>query len=219
MTSVGIEWALRGEKVLIHGRVDTRMRDYLIDAYARVGDHAEATQLAYDAFDSQRLPKRYDALRERASELDAWSEWRERALATVNEDLNAPVVTFADEQRTLRGSTTLARLLLHEGDAEGAWSIACQHGAANDVLLDLANARRNAHPLDAARIYARQIENSFQISRKKRAYQEAVSWLERARDQYERADALNEFATLITDIRAEHRQKRNFTALLDARRW
>jgi len=124
----GIEWALRGWDVTLHGRHDDRIRDYLVDAYARVGDHAQAIQLAFDAFDGQKLPQRYDVLRERAAALHAWPEWRERALALVREDLDAPSDTAADANRRLRASTTLARLYLHEDDVDTAWSIATEKG-------------------------------------------------------------------------------------------
>src|SRR6202035_2800597 len=76
-----------------------------------------------------------------------------------------------------RGVSELVRVLLWEGNLDGAWRAANEGGCTRDLWLELAERRRGEHPGDALEVYRHHVEDV--IARKdKRAYAEAAELID-----------------------------------------
>lgn len=115
-------------------------------------------------------------------------------------------------------ATTLAEILLYEGEADDAWAAAVAHGCDERTWMTLARARESTHPLDAVPIHERAV--AAQIDTKKNGgYRAAVDLLARIRTLTAKAGEPQRFANLLASITAEHGRKRNLMALIDKKRW
>jgi uncharacterized Zn finger protein len=112
----------------------------------------------------------------------------------------------------------LVTVLLWEDDAEAAWEEATAGGCSDQLWMELASRRENAHPADALPIYQRAVEET--VGRKNNhAYEEGVRLLrkvERLMDHLGRSD---DFQTYVATVRSAHKPKRNVMKLLDQADW
>lgn len=83
------------------------------------------------------------------------------------------------------------------------------------MWLQLAERREAAHPADALRVYQERLAPTIARGGQ-HAYQEAIALLTRIQAMFERLGRKDEFGPYRAEIRAAHRQKRNFLRLLDA---
>jgi len=115
-------------------------------------------------------------------------------------------------------NTTLVEIYLWEKDVESAWKEAQAGGCRQDLWMTLAAARENDHPEDALGIYQAAVEPLIQF-KSNDAYQRAVDLLRKVNELMVRLDRRDEFDRLLLSLRAAHKPKRNFMALLNSARW
>lgn len=105
-------------------------------------------------------------------------------------------------------------LYLAEDDIASAWALA------EDKPLTLATWRHFApriedtRPESALRAY-RAMTEAAAAQTSKQGYAEACDWLRRMQPLHERLGSLDDFARYLVRLRATHRAKRSFMALLD----
>jgi uncharacterized Zn finger protein len=171
----------------------------------------DAPALAERDFDAQPSRETYRRLREQA---DGWPGRRERALDRLR---------AADDEAARRsagwlqpaGRTEVVGALLDEGDVEGAWREAREHGCAPDLWLEVAARREGDHPAEALAAYQEAIERTLG-RRTGEAHREAIGLLRRIRELMARLDRQSDFAGYLASVREAHATKRSFIRLLDA---
>jgi uncharacterized Zn finger protein len=84
--------------------------------------------------------------------------------------------------------------------------------------MALAAKRAKKHPDDVLSVYQTQIEPTLQ-QKNNFAYREAVGLLRKIRVLMRRLGREEDFAPYLASLRAAHKPKRNFMALLDRARW
>ncbi|MGH2968961.1 MAG: hypothetical protein ACRDK0_07840 [Solirubrobacteraceae bacterium] len=106
------------------------------------------------------------------------------------------------------------RVLLWEGDPDGAWNAAGEGGCTPQLWLELADRRREHHPEDALPVYRRHVEDVI-AHKDKRAYQQAVELInETIRALFSECGRAEDFAAYLDEIRATHKPKRNLMKLM-----
>ncbi len=216
---LALEWAERGLLAFPEG-TDWSLREFVAEAYHRLGRHAEAIELVWQAFqDDPRLPM-YEQLADHAKRANCWPPYRDRALAF----LRALIFPQASEHPAPdrghgRGDhSVLVRILLWEKNEEAAWSEAQTGGCSDDLWMQLARVREEAHPEDAIPIYRARVEPLLKM-RGNDAYTQAIHWLEKIRRLSIRLNRQQVFQRDLADLRAAHKAKRNFVKPLDAQAW
>ena len=180
--------------------------------------------LVWAEFTEQPNREHYGQLEASAAVADAWPEWHIRALAharSLIEDRSGergPDPLAAWQERPARpDASTLVDLLLADGDVAEAWSAASAHGCRRSLWLDLARAREADHPLDAVPIYQREVEHQIATKRND-GYRQAVVLVRGIGRLLDTAGRSADIPPYIADLRARHRQKRNFITALDGGR-
>jgi uncharacterized Zn finger protein len=217
-----IEWAERGLEE--HGGdnavrgPDPRLRARLAESCAAAGRHEDALEAAWDRYCDSPTLVHYRDLRPFAERLGQWERRRERAHGVLRErarrrrESNGPMSYFP---RRDADHSELVRILLWEGEPDAAWAAAQDGGCEEQLWLELAAAREDAHPADSATVYKQWIEPT--IERKDKAsYADAIALIERAGSALDRLGRAGELDELVDDVRARHRRKRNLIALMDA---
>lgn len=194
------------------------LRDFLARILRSQGNDAEAVELYWQGFETTPSLSSYRRLLKESD--SAAAAWSERCLETLR--IRVAEERPGDEGRRShivpRPAQALIDILMYEGDVEGAWTVATEHGCDNDTWMTLARARETTHPLDSIAVYEREV--LVLIDRKKNhAYRAAVDLLERIRVLADRAGQPERFAALLERVRTEHRAKRNLKALLDDKSW
>jgi uncharacterized Zn finger protein len=212
-----IVWGERGLEAFFGERADSRLQTFLAESYAARGDHAQALEIAWDRFVDQPGLDSYRELKPYAERVDEWPRRRERALGLLRKRAKE-----AREEASRRGfgwlrggdHSELVKILLWEGELEGAWREAETGGCDESLWLELAGRRKESHPEDALRIYRERIEPT--IARKtKRDYADAVGLIEEVGGLLQRLGRERELPALVDEVRAAHARKRNLVALLD----
>ena len=183
--------------------------------------HDEALALIWADFtDSPDLPQ-YQRLKTHADRIGRWPEWREKAL-TFTRDAIAKAQRGMGKTRLVWGAPVdhsgLVRVFLWEKDVDAAWREAREGGCSSPLWLELAAKRETDHPEDALPIYQGQIEPTL-AQKHNQAYREAVGLLRRIGVLMGRLGRGAEFAAYLASVRAVHKPKRNFIALLDGTKW
>jgi len=113
-----------------------------------------------------------------------------------------------------RHGFTLAQILRDERDWEGSYEAMAQSVSDAEPLLDAARWLRDPAPNRARELYALAIEDL--ISKKnKRGYKAAAKAVVEAKPCFA-AVSTDSFDSYVAELKARHRQKRNFMAALDA---
>lgn len=219
-----LAWAERGLDIdheIEHMRHDTRVDDFVLERYVADGRSDEAMSLLWRRLDDAPLAERYERMKRWAERLGEWDRHHGDALDTVR--------THADRRAEHGEPNALIRNLglrgpnqdpviqahLIDGDLDQAWDVAREHGGSVLTLRALADASRTERPLDAAKVYQREIGEL--IDRKtSHAYEDAVTRIDDVRNLYLLADRHELFEEFIHGVRSEHAAKRKFIALLDA---
>jgi uncharacterized Zn finger protein len=216
-----VGWARRGlDEFVGRPRQNGPLRELLADMLRDRGDATAAVELFWKAFDTHPSLESYRRLLAEADIVDARTAWQDRAVNALRDKVTQ---RLPDDQRhrsivTTTPASALIQILLYEGDGEGAWKAAIEHGCEQPLWLTLARAREAAHPLDAIPIYER--EAFAQIDTKKNGgYRAAVDYLARIRKLAGGAGRPERFDELLADVRVKHKPKRNLMALLDQRGW
>lgn len=203
-----ISWAERGRKAFPHD-LDGRVVEFLIEAYHRAKRDEDAIALAWEYFARHPGLEAYKRLAKCAGRSKAWKAWREKALAHIRAALKHADRGLGMLCWSEGGSTLLVEIFLHEGDSDAALVEARSGGCNPTVWMQLARARENDHPADAATIYRESIESV--INRKhNQAYDEAADLAVKIKALMVRGGQAEEFGGWLEALRAEHKAKRNF---------
>ncbi len=214
-----LEWAEHGVAAF-PTQTDQRLREFLANGYHRLGRHGEAMQLIWRRFEETPFLWAYQELHRHAELIDAWEQWRDRALAELRSSLasgGAPAgagLGWAGR----RDHSELVRVFLWEQEFELAWQEAQTGRCEAGLWLELAKTREKDHPADAVAVYQQQVEPIIQQTNND-AYQEAVVLLGRIRRLMGRIGQTADFPSYLATIRARHRAKRNLMKLIEGKGW
>jgi hypothetical protein len=211
-----LAWAERGRKVFPRD-LDSRLVDFLADAYHREKRDAEAIALAWEHFIGHPRLDAYLRLAKCAGRAKAWKTWREKALAHIRTELNRPDRKGGAWHWTGAGHTLLVEIYLHEGDSDAALAEAKAGGCTGGAWMQLAQAREKNHPQDAAAIYRNSIERIID-HKNNRAYDEAAGLAGRIKALMQHAGQKEEFAAWLEALRLKHKAKRNFMQRIEGLR-
>ena len=217
-----LDWAERGLRAFPDEQRDPRLRAFVADAYHDRVRHDEAMALIWETFaDGPRL-ETYCELEKHGRRSEQWPAWRDKALdlirARIGDGEAAPANPRAWPVPAGRDHSCLVEIFLHEGDVDAAWREAEMGGCSRGLWLKLAKCREKSHPADAVRIYEDHIAALLRNTGN-RVYEETVRTLEKIRKVLADYGQDAEFRSLLTEIRATHRRKRNLMTMLDARGW
>jgi len=219
-----LAWAERGLDIdheIEHMRHDTRVDDFVLERYVAHGRSDEAMSLLLRRLTDAPLAEPYARMKRWAERLGEWDHHHGDALDTVRTqaDLRAKEAEPNAILRSigLRGPDHDPVIQVHliDGDLDQAWDVAREHGGSVMTWRALADASRTERPLDAAKVYEREIGEL--IGRKtSRTYEDAVTRIEDVRNLYLLADRQESFDEFILGVRSEHASKRKFISMLDA---
>ena len=216
------DWAERGWRSFSGTQRDERLRDFIADAYQGRGRREEAMTLIWEAFEESPDFRTYRQLEQHGRHARQWPIWREKALDLIRERIADKTAEPPGHRLWMRAPfrdhSLLVEIFLHEGDLEAAWREAGTGGCSEGLWLALAKCREKTHPEDSVRIYREHV-GSLLRNTGDSVYQEAVGTLEKIRTLLVRSDKEAAFPTLLTEIRATHRRKRNLMKLLDKKGW
>lgn len=117
------------------------------------------------------------------------------------------------ERSVVAGGALAVHFALHDGDVERAWDLADSYGA-GWAWRELADATADSDPARVLPLYRGALAEALRYA-DKRSYNDAADLLTQMRDLYERAGRPEVFAALVEDIRATHKRRTSFIAILD----
>ena len=120
-----------------------------------------------------------------------------------------------NELPSAANGTLLVELCLWENDVDAAWRESEALGCNADLLMQLARLREGAHPTDAIRVYQNEIARVL-LTTEKRAYRTAVRLLRKVKRAMKRAERATEFPPYVAGLRATHKRRPSFVAMLEA---
>ena len=154
-------------------RPDPRLRSFLIDEYRRRGLAADALEHSLQGFSERATLESYRELATDAKALGGVGRATPMGALAASQPRIRPTsarATLVPARARLLG---LVRVLLWEGDRDGAWRAATEGGCTPQLWLELAELRRAEHPQDALEVYRRHVEQVI-AGKDKRAYAEAA---------------------------------------------
>lgn len=211
-----LAWAERGRKAFPRD-LDSRLVDFLAGAYHREKRDDEAIALAWEHFTAQPRLDAYLRLAKCAGRARAWKPWREKALSHLRAELKRADRGGGAWHWTRAGHTLLVEIFLHEGDSDAALAEAQSGGCTESAWTQLARAREQDHPQDAAAIYRNSIERIIG-HKHNRAYDEAAKLAGKIKALMARAGQDKEFSAWLDELRAKHKAKRNFMQRIEGLR-
>jgi uncharacterized Zn finger protein len=217
---VAIQWAERGLRAFPK-HPDSRLREFLAEEYQSTKRHDEAMAIMWAEFADACTLEQYQVLKRHAERAHAWPVWREKALALLREKA---ATTRAAARRAGWGwdgqadGSELVRIFLWEKDVDNAWREAKTGGCSAELWMTLAAKREKVHPEDALGVYQARIEPTLQ-QKNNLAYREGIGLLRKIRVLMRRLGREADFMPYLASIRAAHKPKRNFTAMLDRATW
>jgi len=211
-----LAWAERGHKAFAQ-KPDSRLVDFLADAYRREKRDAEAIALAWAYFATHLRLDAYQRLARCAGRAKAWKTWRAKALAHIRAELKRPDRKTGPWDGSAAGRTLLVEIFLHEGDSDAALAEANAGGCTEGAWMQLAQAREKDHPADAAAIYRRFIDGTISRANNS-AYDEAAELAGRIKVLMQRAKQAREFGEWLAALRVKHKAKRNFMQRIEGLR-
>ena len=211
-----IGWAEDGRSAF-GDKADRRLSELLVRLYHDSGRHAQAADLQWDLFAQRPSLQTFARLKHSADQLQQWPDWRQRAVALINERITRAMTDRDPGRRRFdpfADKSLLVEILLWEGDADAAWAEACDGDCDTGLWLKLAEQREAAHPRDAVTVYRKLVPDLVNQTNN-RAYAEATQLVTRIGKLQRSLGAKDEFASYIESLRDEFKRKRNFMGMLD----
>ena len=208
-------------------RQSDKLREFLSRRLDARGEHAAAVDLFWQAFAADPTLDRYRQLGDKAPGHD----WLERCIGELRSKLareprppsdwppsacNSPPTRA--KPPVPHAATVLVEILLFEGHSGAAWDAAAEFGCGPALRLTLARVREQTHPLDAIAVYEAEALSIIGLKRPD-LYRGAVDLMERIRRLANSAGEPERFATLLEQVRTEHKLKRRLMADIDERDW
>ncbi len=211
-----IGWAEDGRSAF-GDKADRRLSELLVRLYHDSGRHAQAADLQWDLFAEWPSLQTFARLKHSTDQLQQWPDWRQRAVALINERITRAMTDRGPGRRRFdpfADKSLLVEILLWEGDADAAWAEACDGDCDTGLWLKLAEQREAAHPRDAVTVYRKLVPDLVNQTNN-RAYAEATRLVTRIGKLQRSLGAKDEFASYIENLRDEFKRKRNFMGMLD----
>jgi len=210
-----LSWAERGLQAFAE-RPDSRLRDFLVDAYLKQQRSDEALQLTWVQFEERPALEAYKKLQRVAGKLGIWPEQRERALNRVEEAIASRAAKISHWQKKAAQPNYSLRLeiALWEKDLDAAWTAAQRGLCDRDLLVDLAGKLDASRPDDAIQLYRRVVPTIVEQTNNA-AYEEGITLVKKVGKILKREDKSEEFNAYLTELRIRFKPKRNFIKLLD----
>lgn len=222
-----LAWAERGLEAKAqmppHLRHDYRVDDFVVERYLGAGRIDDLLEVVRSRFGESADVGSFGRLRQWAQRAERWGDERVAAFSLLRErsvQRAAEAVSASGRaQARWRAAPTsppyedLIAALLLDGATDEAWTEASEHGCTQHLWLQLAAAVEGDRPLDAARVYEREIENL--IDRKQtHTYESAAERIGHIRDLYLAASDLAGFDGYLEELRRRHKTKVKFQKIL-----
>ena len=226
-----LDWAERGLRAFPQNIAQHPCGDlvvFLINEYQRRAQHDKAVALAWDTHEKSPNLTTHQRLKQtiHAAKQD-WPAWRDRALATLKNNLDAgiaktparqPGALFAPRafSQPQNDYSELVRALLFEQLIEPAWQAAGAKGCNQKLWLELADKRATTHPADSIPVYLRCAEDAIlRRNDDRHPYETAVAMLQKARTLHLLLNQAAQWDAIIASFRQKHARKRNFIKLAE----
>jgi tetratricopeptide (TPR) repeat protein len=209
-----LDWAERGLKAFPKTD-DMRLLEFIADEYHRRKHPDEALALIWRPFEADPALADYQRLKQHADRAGVWPRWRECAQAGLRRRIAAETggkSGRADPWGRHSARATLVQVFLWEENPEAAWEAGHGHPLGRNLTLELAAAREKTHPADVIPIYLQEA-GTLIAQTGKRAYEEAIGHLKKAKALHLRLGLTDEWGSVIVRFREQHKAKRNFIAL------
>ncbi|CAK0771704.1 SWIM-type domain-containing protein [Gammaproteobacteria bacterium] len=216
-----LNWAEQGWKSFSGARRDTRLREFLVNAYHDLKRHDEAMALAWESFSEQINIESYQKLRQHANRANQGDFWRKKALSLVRNRIQSGIngkQTNIYSVQKFSDHSVLVEIFLWEDEIDQAWKEAQAGGCSQGLWLNLAVRREKNHPEDSLKIYKDQIESNINLTHDQ-AYQTAITLLRKVEKLQSIVGRSEEFRNQIEALRIKFKRKRNFIKLLDKESW
>ena len=212
-----LSWAERGSSTFPNGADSAGLRDFLVTAYHRVSRHDEAIALVWNQFAESQSVEHFRLLKSHAELASgSWTPWRDRALTLTRENLAAQHTLYRERGWTGGPDhSLLVEFLVSDEAIEDAWAEAKAGGCRPELWLQLADRRVKTHPIESLQIYQQRLEPII-AQGGARAYKEAIEMLTRISTLLDEMGRTADYDLFRAEVRATHRQRRNFVKLLDA---
>ncbi|MFB9433137.1 hypothetical protein [Streptoalloteichus tenebrarius] len=205
-----LRWVERGLAATRGRGAAARLVDLAVDECLRQGWAERALGLLRTAFQRRPGLDTYLRLRAVAEPLDRWP--RERAaLAAALEWTDTPAAGGEPTRADLERGSALVRILLWEGDHEGAWRVAQERGCDEDTWSVLAHGRADTHPEQALTVYRRLVER--RLAEPRAATEQVPELLDQLRVVADRSGRPDDFTHYLDEVKTRHAADRE---LLDA---
>ncbi|NQT93805.1 MAG: hypothetical protein HQ559_13685, partial [Lentisphaerae bacterium] len=215
------QWAEQGVRAFLANHRDTRLCEFLAEAYVHDKRPEDAVSVTWETFELSPILGRYQHLQKYAKKAKAWPEWREKALKHVRQDI-AQQKKVSGRPRShwdhAPDHSLLVEIFLWEKDVEAAWTEAQGGGCSESLWLELAKARELDHPEDAVPIYRRQIEPLLG-QKNNHSYEQAVDYFGRIHTLMVGMGKESEFKQDLLAIKTEWKRLRNFIKYVERKPW
>ena len=202
-----LEWAERGVKAF-PARTDSRLVEFLTDAYLQHDRGDEAMALAWKAFEERPELESYKLLKRAAEGTDALDPWRPRAFERVR-------AAYRDPEAA---GTTLVTIHDWETDYDAAWAAVHELGCDRRMLSRLAKRTEDSHPDEAIAAFRAEVSEVLRMA-DRRNYAEAVGLLRRTERISIARGRQDEFRAYAASVREDNKRRPAFCSMFDAARF
>ena len=199
-----LDWAERGVAAF-PVRTDSRLREFLADAYLERSRGDEAMTLVWAAFKEEPDLEAFQRLRRFAERTGTWDAWRTRALETVRGAHGHPEAV----------GTTLVEIHTWEEDLDAGWAVAREYGCDHAILLRLAKRSEDTHPEDALAAFKGEVAEVLKVA-DRRNYTTAIGLLRRIDRLSAKLDRSDEFGAYVARVRRDNARRPAFCSMFDA---
>ncbi|WP_116997361.1 SWIM zinc finger family protein [Desertimonas flava] len=217
-----IDWAERALAEPGRWTPRSEIREHLAALLIERGDDDRARELFWDVFAADQTVEAYRRWLEaagpdRQAAADRALEWL-RPVAEAAATAPTGNVLLANLGSSPKPVHTLIEALLTDGRIDEAWETARRLEYVGPLIPKLAEAREATHPLDAVGVYESMVIRQIHLKNNE-AYADAVELMGRIRHLCERAGASDRFHALLSQVRTDHKIKRNLMKLLASQDW
>ena len=196
-----------------------RYRQWLGQQYIAIGQPAKALQLEQRSFQASPGVATYERVKTAAVAAQKWSELRPGLLATLESMGNwqALINIYIKENEVGKAIEALASEEASQKNAPFSYGYS-QSPASIQLDLKVAEAAREAYPSEAIRLYQSAAQKQIG-ARSRDSYQQAVTYLGKARELYLKQGQQAEWQTYLTQLRTNNKALRALKEELDKKGW
>ena len=199
-----LDWAERGVGAF-PGRTDSRLVEFLAEAYLERSRGDEAEALVWKAFTEEPDLESFQRLHRVAEHTGELEAWRSRALERVRAAYRHPEGV----------GTTLVAIHGWEGEFDAAWAAAHEFGCERHELSKLAKRTEGSHPEEASAVLKEEVAEVLSVA-DRRNYTMAIGLLRRIERISARLGRPDEFRVYVTEVRAQNARRPAFCSMFDA---